>query len=402
MYHYFSLLLCTILCLRATAATAQEAVIVVPVADLIGQPLASYKINSYADFPLCPRQLHNRYNGCPRLHQALYNERVTLLKIVNNEACISITQLFYTTNNHKQTTYWTDKNAIRTIDELKKNGIDTTAIPPALSFNTPDVDTAHKNLITLIKPWFDPTTRRIFSAGTRFIINKEQTSQSPYIEVSAIDDQTLQPYTMRIDKKHCLLNTSKNKRGQRNLFIRIAREWAHLHNCFIPYVWGGSSFTSCSRAHQIEEKKVHEPDAYFALCDYNESPKTGFDCAGLVSRAAQTAGIPYFYKNTTTLAHYLKPITTIDSLQNGDLFWIPGHVMIISDIEKRLLIEARSYHHGYGKVHEIRLDKVFKDTKTYADLFKALQEKKSITRIDKDGNPKEEITKYTFLSLLAD
>lgn len=399
---YYSLLLCVLLCLPVTRSNTQEAVIIVPVADLIGQPLASYTIRSYADLPLCPRQLHNRYNGCPRLHQALYNERVTLLKIVNNEVYIAITQLFYDANNQKQATYWTDKNNIRTIADLKKTGIDQNTIPPALSFHNISVTTDNQNSITLSKPWFDRKTGCTFSAGTRFIINKVPTPRSPSIEVHAIDAQTLQPYTMCIDKKHCLFNKTKSKPEQRKLFLKIVREWAHLPGCFIPYVWGGSSFTSCSRAQQIDEKKNNQPDAYFSLCDYNESPKTGFDCAGLVSRAAQTAGIAYFYKNTTTLAHNLTPITTYASLQNGDLLWIPGHVMIISDIENGLLIEARSYHHGYGKVHEIRLDKVFKNIATYADLFKALQEKKPITRIDKDGSAKEEISNYRFLSLFGD
>ncbi len=399
MHRY--VLVCFFTLLRVGLTQCQEAVIIVPVADLIGQPLVTYNIKPYRDFPLCPRQLHNRYNGCPRLHQSLYNERVKLIKIVGDEGYIDIPQLFYISNNQKQTKYWIYKDNIRTIAELKKKGVDTAIIPTPIAF-----DAAHKsvhndnqNIVTLVQPWYDAATQRTFSAGTRFVMHKTLNTSAPYVEVYVLDPNTLRPCTMHIDKKICLFNTKKSASDQRALFIKIAKAWAHMPDCFIPYVWGGSSFTSCSRAEKIEEQKKDKNDACFALADYHASPKTGFDCAGLVSRAAQMAGIPYFYKNTSTLSQELKPITRYKDLQNGDLLWIPGHVMIISDIANARLIEARGYHHGYGKVQEIALSKVFKDIKSFAELFNALHAKKSITRLDKEGNPREEISNYKFLSL---
>ncbi len=376
----------------------EEAVIIVPVADLIGQPLSSYELSSYQDFPLCCRQLNNSYNGCPRLHQSLYNEKVTVLETRENEVCISIPQLFYLANHKKQTVYWTRKNNIVTCKELKKRGVDITKIPAPLSFKSPH--TQQKNIVTLTNPWFDSHTNLFFSAGTRFVINKKSAAMhNNQIEVFVLHPQTLCMETILIDKNICLINPPMEPGEKRKYFIHLLHSWVST-DCFIPYVWGGSSFVSCSHSPVIEEKEINTPKAYFSLADCQDSPKSGFDCAGLVSRAAQIAGIPYFYKNTSTLMQSLKPITQLTALQIGDLLWIPGHVMIVSDIKNNLLIEARSYHHGYGKVQEIALENVFKNIKTYEELFDAWRTKKPIVRIDNNGNSKEELTRYTFLSLM--
>src|SRR5205814_4688733 len=111
-----------------------------------------------------------------------------------------------------------------------------------------------------------------------------------------------------------------------------------------------------------------------------QSPKNGFDCSGVILRAAQIAGIPYFCKNTTTIAQCLTPLKSEQQLREGDLILIKGHVMIVSDITKNLLIEARSYGHGYGKLHEISIDQVFEGIETYKDLCDAYYEKKVVKR----------------------
>jgi len=332
------------------------------------------------------------------LHQSLYNERVTLLQTKGDEVCITIPQLFYLTGNKKQTLYWTHKNNVMNIKDLKRKGVDITKIPLPISFKHPHAQ--QKNIVTLTQPWFDRDTQLFFSAGTRFLVNNNNKMiNSDQIAVFVIDPKKLSTETIRIDKNVCLLNSVKEANEQREDFIHLLQKWVST-DCFIPYVWGGSSFVSCSRSHTIEEKESGTPTAYFSLADYEKSPMTGFDCAGMVSRAAQIVGIPYFYKNTSTLMQCLKPITSYESLHSGDLLWIPGHVMVVSDIKNSLLIEARSYHHGYGKVQEIPLKKVFKNIKTYADLFDALRAKKAITRIDIQGIAKEEITNYKFLSLM--
>ena len=48
-----------------------------------------------------------------------------------------------------------------------------------------------------------------------------------------------------------------------------------------------------------------------------------------------------------------------EALEEGDLIWYNGHVMIVSDIKKNRLLRHAGYESGWGKVHEIALDKVF-------------------------------------------
>ncbi|MGB8367272.1 MAG: hypothetical protein WCD44_02830, partial [Candidatus Babeliales bacterium] len=157
---------------------------------------------------------------------------------------------------------------------------------------------------------------------------------------------------------------------------------------YIPYVWGGFSFTSTKKisSFSLKNEKI-------------VSPKTGFDCAGIIARSAQICNIPYFYKNTTTIKQFLSPITHINNLMPGDIIWIPGHVMVIADLKNNTLIEARGYNHGYGKIHEIPLSEEFKGISTYKELFNIYQNKKTITRLDHKGNEQEKINNLLLLRL---
>lgn len=391
------LLITTLFLYLSIIAYSEKGVILVPVADLIGEPLSAHPINLYDHLPLCSQKLNTK-NSCPRLHQSLYNEIVIILKEKGDELLIAIPQLFYITDDkEKKNTYWTQKKNVIPLSTLEKKKIDITKIPSPLSYEHPLQKKC--NIATLIKPWLDKKTKLLFSAGTRFIIDQTTKTPPTHVAVFIIDPKKLLLRTITIDKNACIIDYPKNHHEQRKEFIHILKQWAHQPHCFIPYVWGGSSFTSCSHATTIETEAIVD-NMYFTLTDYQQSPKTGFDCAGLVSRAAQIVGIPYFYKNTKTLAQFLKPLSHYESLQEGDLIWFPGHVMIISDIKNNLLIEARSYHHGYGKIHEISLDKVFKNIKNYVDLINALRSKKSIERIDVDGIIKEKISFFKILSLL--
>ena len=138
------------------------------------------------------------------------------------------------------------------------------------------------------------------------------------------------------------------------------RQWAKRKEGFIPYVWGGFSFTDTIKT-----------TSCFLLKDETTSPKTGLDCVGIIARVAQIYGIPYFYKNTTTIKQCLTPLARNSKLMTGDIIWVPGHVMIVADLTNHTLIEARGYDHGYGKVQEIPLNEEFKGINTYRDLIDA-------------------------------
>ncbi len=159
---------------------------------------------------------------------------------------------------------------------------------------------------------------------------------------------------------------------------------------FIPYVWGGCSYTTLCTDPYFQLKTVrskHRPHAkprrYFEYPTCHTQPYNGFDCAGLILRAAQASGIPYFYKNTFTILQNLEPLQPEDQIANGDLIWLPAHIMIISDVEQNLCIEARHYAQGYGKVHETPIHKVFKDINNYQDLRAAHFSQNLIDRLNR-------------------
>ena len=81
-----------------------------------------------------------------------------------------------------------------------------------------------------------------------------------------------------------------------------------------------------------------------------------------------------------------------EKLAMGDLVVTQGHVFVVSDVEKSLLIEATGYGDGYGRVHEIALkDRV--DVKNYKELLERRKKNKpTITMFRKDrskGQPRE-------------
>src|SRR3989304_1991478 len=73
---------------------AQKAVIIVPVADLVGQPMQSFYKNkkptsAYEELPWAASGA-DHYLACPRLHQALFNEVVELCEEFGQEARIKL------------------------------------------------------------------------------------------------------------------------------------------------------------------------------------------------------------------------------------------------------------------------------------------------------------------------
>jgi hypothetical protein len=257
--------------------------------------------------------------------------------------------------------------------------------------------TTPRNTVTLQSPWYDPVSQQTFSVGTRFVkANEQLSSDNGMVSVMILDPQQFIFMPTEIPKKVCAPHYFANNQEKIAHFVALIRHWATAYNGFIPYVFGGCSFTNTAHApftarHVDKETKIYE------IAD-TQTPKTGMDCAGLVARAAQVCDIPYFLKNTATLARHLHAVQH-DGFSEGDLIWIPGHVMVISDIKNNLLVEARGYDHGYGKVQEIELKKVFKDIATYDDLHYAHMQKIPLRRMDKQGTIRETFPEWKVLKL---
>ena len=398
----YILLVCNFMSI-CDGACPVKAITIVPVGDLVGEPLKtsdSYPApyHSYDSLPF-----HSSNTTCFRIHQLLFNETVTILEERNEEVCVQISNMFYEQpyNTIKHDTYWTLKTNIITVPDLVKKGIDLSIIPLPISYKNQPSLTQAKNIATLAFPFHDPVTNTTFSAGTRFVINH---TKKHALVVWLLHPRRMVPISIEIPRRFLYFSSKPNTiKKTQNDFVTLIQKWAHQTGC-IPYVWGGVSFTGTSPNEKFT--KTSEPSSTGVKIIYhrpecNSWPKTGFDCAGLIARAAQICNIPYYFKNTNTLVKYLKPLEPNISVCNGDLLWFPGHVIVISDVQKGLLVEARSYNHGFGKIQEIALPHVFKDITSIEKLTEAYFNKKELKRLDSEGKVVQIIPHFKILMLAS-
>lgn len=394
-----SLLLIALILQTSIPLYAYKAVITVPVADLVGSPVSTH--NFYQELPLCGAT-HQPLLACQRLHQALFNQVVDVTQEREDQVCIAVPNVFYVTPPHETThnTFWTLKCTLTPVTTLEERGINLAHIPAPL--NAASKKVPQKHIITLIEPVHDTVTGLTFSAGTRFVQNP--TSDKQIISVYRYNPATHTMETMRIPTKKCLMgNPHLSPQEQVKQYVALARHWVHASSNAIPYVWGGCSYIDRSISNNFTEviKNKEYPTSHYVRPDCMNSPKSGLDCSGLICLATQCCGIPYFLKNSTTVAHCLKPVTASENIIEGDIIWIPKHVMLVSDLKKNRLIEARHYGQGYGIVHEVPLSAVFKGIHTYHDLHQACVQKKPLIRLDSDGKNRETIYECKILQIMS-
>ena len=397
--------------IHLTCHSLQKAVINVPIADLLGSPITTVRPDenidiAYNNIPLCSAQTNSSFT-CPRLHQLLYNDIVELIKINNDEAFIRTTHAFYMTPSSPtpQTDYWTLKKNITLLDDITNN-IPLDHIPEPIAFTNKNNMTSNNiNTATLQEPYYCATLKTNFSVGTRFLCTPlTKKKQNSSITVYAIDYKTMQEHHISIPRKKCILtNQTKTNNERITDYVNLLKQWTCTKNGCIPYVWGGTSFTHPTQGSFKEvTQTTNNSDYTFYQYNKNENtPKNGFDCSGVILRATQICGLPYFCKNTTTIAQCLKPLNKEQQLIDGDLILVKGHVMAVSDIKNNLLIEARSYSHGYGKLHEIPINEVFEGIETYKDLCNAYFDKRIIKRKDKQGKIRDTFTNLQLLSIAS-
>ena len=403
-----------IMCLHVACNTfsAQKAMICVPIADLIGQQITTLIPNdpaekSYATIAACGGQIKSSI-ACPRLHQLLYNDSVEIIKTTDDEVCIRIANAYYliASSSQPQTHYWTLKKNITLLDDLIAHNIAVEHIPEPINFtDTHHRALHHPDVVTLTEPHYDSTLRITFSAATRFVKAPSQPKRrSSTIEVFAIDYRNMKERTIKIPCNKCIIDDGSKTKDERIAdYVALLKKWAHTKKGIIPYVWGGTSFTKPIQSPFKEVTKTgHNGDySFYEYEKDTQSPKSGFDCSGVILRAAQICGIPYFCKNTTTIAQCLTPLAEENSLKAGDLILIKGHVMVVSDVAKNLLIEARSYGHGYGRLHEIPLCEVFEGIENYKDLADVYFEKKIVKRKDKLGKVRDTFSSLQLFSMAS-
>lgn len=384
-------------------STKKPAVVIVPVAELVGEPFKITKSSNhdiehlYENLPLCGGK--NPAIACPRIHQLLFNEQVSIIKEAADQVQIEIPNLYFVTGNNKKphNLYWTLKKNVRSLQECLQHTKDEACFPKPIDFSNPF--TMHDPAIVTLKfPYFIPALNISFSAGTRFVLAQE-TKQA--YQINIFDPIMHDVKKIELPKKICFTSQNYSPAQRIEEFVNLLRSWAHQTNGIIPYVWGGASFTHICMNDSFNEIAVQGTNKSTYYTRPNNEPiiRNGFDCTNLTSRAAQICGIPYFLKNSVTIKRELSPLVNNESINEGDLIWVPGHVMVVADLKRNTLIEARHYAHGYGKVQEIGLEKVFKNIKTFDDLRAAYQQKKSLERIDKDGAVRDIFKEFSIFPL---
>ena len=404
IYRNIVILKCLFYAVLLQATTEKQAITIVPVADLTGQSLHTLgnknAHTAYLALPICGKS--GEY-ACPRIHQLLFNEMVTILEEQKDEVKVKINTVFYQTekNTTPQDTYWTLKKNLITFDQLKKQGVNTTLLPKPISYQE-KTTTAEQHTITLAFPFFDRTTGQHYSAGTRFVCTPAQLSKES-IKAYSYDPKKKRMQVIHIPRTVCFDATARTKKEKINLFTQLIQKWSSHNDGFIPYVWGGCSFTSLCAKDEFSQKAGQDINGnivtYYHRPDSPANPHAGFDCAGLIARAAQLCGIPYFLKNTTTIAKHLDELKKNHPVMNGDLIWLPSHVMVVGNTKNNTILEARHYGHGYGKVHEVPLKKVFKGIETFEQLKQAFLNQKPLQRLHKNGMVAQTIPSFKLLRL---
>lgn len=360
-----------------------QAFCTIPVADVVGTPLDT--IDMYHQLPW---DYIGSTENCPRLDQLLLHEQVTVLNERDGQACIELpTSIFYDQiTNEMSSLFWVP---ITTLTRLSREN----------SNKTPSYDTASgkftNHVVTLAQPWYDTKLQQTLSAGTNFVV----INAAPPLPIQKKLAHTLPVwrYNNAVQRyEHIELPTAsildqsikRTHQEQRKLMVHIARTIVRGMGK-VPYTWGGASYTVRYNPMiwTTASSTIGPSNNLVRIIDIPIIPvvKTGFDCSGLIRRTARMAGIPIHAKNSTTLKMTLESLKTGEQLEIGDIIFIPGHVMIVSDIAQAKLIEARGALHDYGYVHEIPLSHEFKDVTSYEQLIKAHLDQEQVTRIDCQG-----------------
>lgn len=313
---------------------------------------------------------------CPRIHQGLFNECFEVLEISGNMIALSIPWAVYGYDTHGKPLcrYWAERKNIIFIDAIPNHHELLPTIPQY----------AHKkNVITLKRPFTGPNGTR-YSVGTQFVCAQDQHEPDAF-HVMYLDTHIKSLKYFFIPRSHAFKSKKLSTAESRQDFIKLLTEFVDEidqqtpYNT-IPYVWGGGSFTRAYSDDFIEDAgRFHRKES-------ETIPLCGYDCSLLVLRFAQIAQVPYNFKTTAMLEKYGKKFTPADTLQEGDLIWLQGHVVVITDIKNTLVTQAVGYENFVGKLHTIKLDQLLKKIHTWDDLLHAYYKKHQVMRLDKFGN----------------
>ena len=327
----------------------EQAMVIKPVIDLFFS----------ADLPrYCPASFGNNRNTCPRGLQLLMHDIVTVHEKKGDAWYVEVPHAYYKdAHGAASNLYWTAADNLTLITKRPEH------------------------TVTLIYPYYEPTLGIQYSHGTRFAPTNQNVDEDA-VEVYAYAPVEKKWTTITLPLSHCLLEKPSTSHEQRKLFIELLSksiDYAHHHGGVIPYVWGGKSFT------------IAQPDDFFVHAQGIDrikitNPVAGFDCSNMIMHYAQICGMPYSYKSSATLELYGTEKKLGDPIEEGDILWVPGHVMVIMK-NKRELIEATGYKWLYGRMHRIKIKDRVLGAHTVEDILKIFNKKGSVKFLDKHRKP---------------
>lgn len=361
-------------------------VIKAPVADLVSQPLGEAGDNL--------SQVRSKYAGlsagwrkskseCLREHQGLFNEQVEMIDENEFEVCVSLKNCQGL--DPEEISVWGLRENFTKVDELVQN-----AIPAAIDYAQRKVNVLEP-VASLVLPFYDSVTKQIYSAGTRFKVvevGEAQVRVELFDYVTGCCCQTLIPrascYLSKAgaDVESCIAD-----------FVMILRNWAQpcSDGQVVPFNWGGCSFIgryldlacqSYDRAH-LENSNIH----------------TGFDASGLVLRASQICGIPYYCRNSAKAANVLTQLPVGQLPVNGDIIATKGFIVVVSDVAANKLIRAAGVSTGYGRVVENTLQELFDGICTYQDLVNKIEAGEPVKCLNRLGEVRAEFNDLKIFSM---
>ncbi len=321
-----------------------------------------------------------------RAHQGLYNDQGYCSQETEDQINISYPDMIY--GYHAATkealhNFWTRKNHIRWLNQL----------PHYILENVPNAHYAQEPTIVLTWPWNN------FSIGTRFKHMPEQDHQNSYA-ITRIDYATQSVVFDLIPKQYAIPEIKHNPQGTRKLFVNIINDFVTRvtqsgKNNVSPYIWGGSSFIK-----PYKDSAFYKKDGTWQR-DGNHNPYSGYDCSEFVMRMAKIAGIDFPWKTSAIIGSSLQPLGSDQQLEDGDIIWVPGHVMIVSSIERNELIESRGYDSGYGCLHRIPLNECFEEVSNYDDLLQKYHNHETIKFKNKSGAVVDKTYTLKLLKLIS-
>lgn len=308
---------------------------------------------------------------CPRDYQFLFNQRVEVIQEEDDQVLCTVPNALTSSPKTCYILYplvlWTLKENVIPLETLSTE--QQNMIPPTI--NAHSFTTSNDTITTLTMPWFNPIDQQIYSAGTRFVrtFNDTQTALSAaWYDIGIQKTQDL-----LINRATCYIHSTAKPMAERQQdMLTIIKQWIE-NKLIIPYVWGGFSIgRSPDGAHVIKQNPIMGKSAEgWEWTIPTATPHHGVDCSALILLAAQIVELPYFYRNTKTLERHLVPLQKNEPIKDGDLIWIPGHVMIISDSKNGLITESRGYGIKAGGLCYRTIADCFNNFNSIDDLIQA-------------------------------